>query len=92
MVKQNSSGIYSSSMRSMQVTPPASLALEKGWKAWLKFPEPRDPLGFCPCCWVLALVWLSRDAIAGGEVRLPCVLLSALECGVLMQVFFGAGL
>lgn len=87
MIKQNSSGIYSSSMPSAQVTPPASLALQKDWKTWLMFPQPRDPRGF-----VLAGLGVAEQGCpTWGKVEVWHVVLSAPDRGVLLQLFFGAG-
>lgn len=87
MVRQNSGGINSPSVPSMQVTPPASPALQKDWATWLKFPQPRVTRGF-----VLAGLGVAEQGCpAWGKVELQPIALSAPQRGALLQCFFGTG-
>lgn len=71
----------------MQVTPPASPALQKGWEAWLKVLQPRDTRGF-----VLGGLGVAEQGCpTSGKVELQPIALSAPQRGALLRWFFGTG-
>lgn len=64
--------------RAINAGSTATLALEKDLAEVSSAP---DPLGCCPCCWVLALVWPSRDAAVGGSSGYGALVFSASDEG-----------